>query len=342
VYHGVGDLRLEEVKEPVAHSGQVKLRVAYNGLCGTDLHEVFDSQRAVPSEPHPLTGARAPVVLGHEISGTVVDVGDGVSDVEPGALVAIEPLRTCGACRWCRSGERNLCEVLAFHGLSTGGGGLAEFTVVPRGMLHVVPDGVSPEAAAMTEPLAVAWYAVERSGVSSGQSAAVFGGGPIGIGIYLTLRLRGVEVTIIEPSNARRDVARSLGAEVLDPSDGPIDDQLRASTGGEGVHASFETSAVVESFEAALRSTLKHGTVMVLASPRQPLPPILGVALAKELDIATSCAYCGDFPRVLEAIVAGQYPTEGWVVTAPLTEISEVLSELRAGRLLKVLVDPWS
>jgi threonine dehydrogenase-like Zn-dependent dehydrogenase len=107
VYHGVGDLRLEDIEEPVTVPGHVKLRVAYNGLCGTDLHEIFDSQRAVPVEPHPLTGARAPLVLGHEIGGSVVEVGEGVDDLEPETVVAVEPLMTCGVCRWCRSGDRN-------------------------------------------------------------------------------------------------------------------------------------------------------------------------------------------------------------------------------------------
>ncbi|MGD9797029.1 MAG: alcohol dehydrogenase catalytic domain-containing protein, partial [Acidimicrobiia bacterium] len=137
VYHGVGDVRLEDVEEPEVGPGEVKLAVVLNGLCGTDLHEVFDSQRAVPSSPHPLTGVTAPVILGHEIGGTVVEVGAGVDDLEIGALVAVEPLHRCGACPSCDAGDVNLCDRLAFHGLSTRGGGLAERTVVRREMVHL-------------------------------------------------------------------------------------------------------------------------------------------------------------------------------------------------------------
>jgi (R,R)-butanediol dehydrogenase/meso-butanediol dehydrogenase/diacetyl reductase len=342
VYHGVGDLRLEDVEEPVTQPGHIKIRVSYNGLCGTDLHEVFDSQRAVPSEPHPLTGAQAPLVLGHEIGGVVVEVGPDMEDVEPGSLVAVEPLKTCGVCHWCGSGDRNLCDMLAFHGLSTGGGGLAELTVVPREMIHWVPQGISPLEAAMTEPLAVAWHAVDRSELRSGQTAAVLGAGPIGIGIYLTLRLRGIDVIIVEPSGARRAVARKLGAQTIDPGIGPVDEQVRGFVGERGVDACFETSATVGSLEAAMRATTKHGTVMLLASPRRPLPPILGLALAKELDVRTTYAYRGDFPRVLDAIATGAYRIDEWVVTAGLTEVNQVLTELREGRLLKVLIDPRS
>jgi (R,R)-butanediol dehydrogenase / meso-butanediol dehydrogenase / diacetyl reductase len=342
VYHGVGDLRLEDVEEPVVEPGHVKLRVAYNGLCGTDLHEVFDSQRAIPSEPHPLTGAMSPLVLGHEIGGTVFELGEGVTDLVLGSLVAVEPLRTCGVCKWCRSGDRNLCNLLAFHGLSTGGGGLAQFTVVPREMVHAVPEGISARNAAMAEPLAVAWHAVNRSGLNSGHLAVVLGGGPIGIGIFLTLRLRGIDAIVVEPSKDRRDVAHRLGAEVIDPAGGPLDEQLRESVGEGEVRSCFETSASVGSLEAAIRATAKHGTVMLLASPRQPLPPILGLALAKELEVRTTYGYHGDFPDVLDAIATGAYRTDEWVVSASLTQINEVLDELRAGRLLKVLIDPSS
>ena len=91
-----------------------------------------------------------------------------------------------------------------------------------------------------------------------------------------------------------------------------------------------------------MRATTKHGTVMLLASPRRPLPPILGLALAKELDVRTTYAYRGDFPRVLDAIATGAYRIDEWVVTAGLTEVNQVLTELREGRLLKVLIDPRS
>jgi len=340
VYHGVGDLRLEDVEEPVILPGQVKLRVAYNGLCGTDLHEIFDSQRAVPVEPHPLTGARAPLVLGHEIGGTVVEVGEGVTDLQLETLVAVEPLMTCGVCRWCRSGDRNLCEVLAFHGLSTGGGGLTQFTVVPREMIHVAPEGVTTQGAAMAEPLAVAWHAVDRAGSQSGQTAAVLGGGPIGIGIFLTLRIRGIEAWIVEPSPDRRAVASRLGATTIDPGVAPLHEQLRDVVGSAGVDACFETSGNVASVEVAIGASAKHGRIVLLASPRQPLPPILGQALAKELDVTTTYGYHGDFPPVLEAIATGGYPMDGWVVTAGLSEIEEVLSQLRGGTLTKALIDP--
>ena len=340
VYHGVGDVRIEDVEEPTPAAGQVKIQVAYNGLCGTDLHEVFDGQRAVPAEPHPLTAVRAPVILGHEIAGTVVELGRGVSDLEAGMLVAVEPLVACGSCRWCRAGRVNLCDRLAFHGLSTAGGGLAEYTVVSRPMLHAAPPGLGARHAAMAEPLAVAWHAVERSGALGGQTAAVLGGGPIGIGIYLVLRARDIEAVVVEPSRDRRRLIAALGATTMDPGEGPVAAALRDTTGGRGVDVCFETSATVAAIETALGATTKQGTVMLLASPRQPLPPVLGAALAGELVIRTSYAYHGEFPAVLEALAAGRLPIDGWVETAPLSELHQALTDMRAGHLAKVLIDP--
>jgi (R,R)-butanediol dehydrogenase / meso-butanediol dehydrogenase / diacetyl reductase len=342
VYHGVGDVRLEDLEEPEAGPGEVKLRVAYNGLCGTDLHEIFDAQRAIPSEPHPLTGASAPLVIGHEIGGTVVAVGAGVDDVPIGRLVAVEPLHRCHTCPSCLAGDGNLCDRLAFHGLSTNGGGLAEHTVVRREMIHLVPAGLTPEAAAMVEPLSVAWHAVERSGVHGGATSAVLGGGPIGIGIFLTLRQRGIDALVVEPSADRRAIVANLGATTIDPATGPVADQLRDHTGGRGVDVCFETSAVVASLENALGATAKHGVIMLLASFRQPVPPVLGQALAKEIDIRTTYAYRGEFPAVIDSVAAGDFPFDGWVTTMGMSRLDDALGELRAGRLLKVLIDPWS
>ena len=342
VYYGVNDVRLEDVDEPEVGPGQVKLRVAYNGLCGTDLHEVFDSQRAIPSAPHPLTGARAPLIFGHEIGGVVMEIGEGIDDVSIGTLVSVEPLRGCGICSSCRTGDLNLCEQLAFHGLSTGGGGLAEMTVVDRSMIHKVPDGISPQQAAMAEPLSVAWHAVERSGAESGQWAAVLGGGPIGIGICLTLGLRGVEVLVVEPSPTRRAVITALGGQAIDPQLAPLPDQISDRIGKQDVDICFETSGETASFANALAATSRHGAIVVVASPRQPLPPILGQALAKELEIRTTYAYHGESPTVLDAMAGGHYPLEGWVTTRPMTHLLSTLGDLRSGRLLKVLVDPSS
>ena len=337
VYHGVRDVRLEDVPEPEAGPGQVKLRVTYNGVCGTDLHEIFDSQRGIPSSPHPLTGAHSPLILGHEIAGTVVDAGEGVDGFADGELVTVEPMWRCGVCEWCLAGDFNLCERLAFHGMATDGGGLAEYTVLPAYTLHRVPAGMSPADAAMAESLAVADHAVVRSGARPGQRTIVLGGGPIGIGAMFGLRRRGVEVVaVVEPSAERRAVLEQLGATTLDPAAGSLLEQLD----GRHVDITFETAAAPASLRNALHVTKPQGLVMLVAAPRDPFPPVLNLALIKELEIRASFAYRGEFPEVIDAIAAGTYQLDTWVTTQPMTELHDAFDHLRAGERLKILIDP--
>ena len=168
VFHGRCDLRLEDVPEPEAGPGDVKLRVHYNGICGSDLHEYYAGPMTTRTEPHPLTGVKNPVIFGHELCGSVVALGDGVEDLEIGDRVAVEPVETCGHCLDCRSGHYNHCRLLAFHGYNRAGGGLAEYTVVRRSMAHRLPSALSPAQGALIEPMAIAWSTVRRCQVEAG------------------------------------------------------------------------------------------------------------------------------------------------------------------------------
>lgn len=127
--YGAKDLRIEEMSEPEPGPGEVKIRVAYAGICGTDVHEYFEIPRAT-HVPNPLTGATLPQTLGHEFAGTVVTCGEGVGRVAPGARVCVRPIRTCGVCPRCTSGLSHLCTALAAIGVTAPGGGLAQYVVV--------------------------------------------------------------------------------------------------------------------------------------------------------------------------------------------------------------------
>ena len=235
VFHGRCDLRLEDVPEPEAGPGDVKLRVHYNGICGSDLHEYYAGPMTTRTEPHPLTGVKNPVIFGHELCGSVVALGDGVEDLEIGDRVAVEPVETCGHCLDCRSGHYNHCRLLAFHGYNRAGGGLAEYTVVRRSMAHRLPSALSPAQGALIEPMAIAWSTVRRCRVEAGQTVALHGAGPIGIGVFLVLRARGVRVIVSDPSPLRREVMRALGAPVvLDPGEADVVTAIRDLTGGHG------------------------------------------------------------------------------------------------------------
>lgn len=137
-----------------------------------------------------MTGSLPPQILGHEFSGTVVELGDGVADVEVGDRVAVWPVYYCGECAACTRGRFNISQRIGFHGLTSHGGGMAEFTTVAADNLHKLPDNVHLHMGALVEPMAVAWHAVSQSAVEPGQSALVAGAGPIGIGTWVALRAK--------------------------------------------------------------------------------------------------------------------------------------------------------
>jgi (R,R)-butanediol dehydrogenase / meso-butanediol dehydrogenase / diacetyl reductase len=341
VYHGRQDLRLEEVPEPSAGAGEVKLKVLYNGICGSDLHEYYDGPITTRVTPHPLTAVKNPVILGHELCGEVVDVGAGVEDLDLGDRVAVEPVETCGHCLYCTSGQYNHCGLLAFHGYNRNGGGLAQFTVVRRSMAHKLPRNLSAMQGALIEPMAVAWRTADRCGVEAGQTAVIHGGGPIGIGVYFTLRRRGVRVIMSDPSPARRTVLKSLGvAVVLDPRDGKVVSAIKDLTGGRGADASVDAAGVSASFQAALLGTAVDGNVVVVAIHTRPLEIGPMDILMSEARITGVALSCNAFPSVIQEMTAGAYPAEGWVETIPFEGlIRDGFERLHRQEGTKILVD---
>ncbi|MDO5632589.1 MAG: alcohol dehydrogenase catalytic domain-containing protein [Paracoccus sp. (in: a-proteobacteria)] len=185
-------MHVEEVDEPAPGPGEVKIKVAWTGICGSNLHEYLAGPIFVPvDQPHPLSGGQAPITMGHEYCGTVSELGAGVEGLAIGDPVVIEPIFACGDCPACRDGKYNLCDRLGFVGLSGGHSGFAAYWVVPARMVHKMPDGLSLEQGALIEPAAVALHAVRLSKIRAGEKAAVFGAGPIGLLTLEALRISG-------------------------------------------------------------------------------------------------------------------------------------------------------
>ena len=341
VFYGREDLRLESVPEPQPGPGDVKLRVRYNGICGSDLLEYYDGPVTTRTTPHPLTGVTNPVILGHELCGEVVALGAGVADLMPGDLVAVEPLETCGHCIYCGSGQYNHCPLVAFHGYNRAGGGLAEYTVVKRGMAHRLLPGMTALQGALIEPLGIAWHTVVRCAVEAGQTVAIHGAGPIGVGVFLTLRRRGVEAIIVEPSAARRAVLASLGARSLvDPTSCDAVSAIRDLTGGRGAHASVDAAGVPGAFHAMLHGTRVDGTAVVVAIHHHPLviPPF--DLLMPEVRLTGVAMSVNAFPSVIAEMARGSYPLDGWVETIPFAGVVDSgIERMRRHEGMKILVD---
>jgi (R,R)-butanediol dehydrogenase / meso-butanediol dehydrogenase / diacetyl reductase len=341
VYYGRRDLRLTTIPEPEPGPAEVKVRVLYNGICGSDLLEYYDGPVTTRTDtPHPLTGVTNPVVMGHELCGEVVALGEGSEGLAIGDLVAVEPVETCGKCLHCGAGQYNHCPHLAIYGYNRGGG-LAEYTVVKRRMAHRLPPDVSALQGALIEPLAIAWHTVNRCAVSAGEVVAIHGAGPIGAGAFLTLRRRGVEAIVVDPSAARRAALARLGARhVLDPHQCDVVSAIRDLTGGHGAHASIDAAGGPRAFAAMLHGTRVDGTAVVVAIHHEPVvvPPF--DLLMPEVKLTGVALSVNAFPAVIEEMARGSYPLQGWVETIPFDGVIEQgIERLRRQEGMKIVVN---
>lgn len=241
--------------EPPVGPGDLKLKVDYTGICGSDLH-IFTVDPPM---------MKLPAVLGHEFCAQVVEIGAGARGFEVGdrAVGLIYP--SCGRCEYCIQGDFTLCDLRAVA-TTERNGSFAEFISVPARQLFLVPPGTPTDEAAMIEPASVAVHAVRRSRLSVGERAVVFGGGPLGLLIMKLAQLGGADrVALVEPAPGRRELARQYGADlVLDPADeihGPIMD----ATDDRGADVVFEVSGSPQAFAQASRLVRKQGRLVIVA-----------------------------------------------------------------------------
>jgi len=343
-WHNKKDIRVEQVDEPIIESGKVKIKIAWTGICGSDLHEYMAGPILIPKdEPHPLTNEKAPLIMGHEFSGEVVEIGHDVTNVAIGDRVTVEPIWRCGECAACRSGRYNLCDDLGFHGLAGGGGGFAEYTTVPEIMVHKIPDEMSYELAALVEPAAVALHAVRQSHLKAGDSAAIFGAGPIGLLTIQACFLAGAEkVYVIELSEERKKLAAKLGATVIDPNKVNTVEEIVNLTNG-GVDVSFEVTGVPVVLQQAIDSTKLAGeTVIVSIWESDPAIDANNIVL-KEKNVIGTIAYRDIFPAVINLIAEGKFDA-GQIITKKI-DLDDIVDEgfealIKEKSQIKILVRP--
>lgn len=342
VYYGPNKLDVTDVPEPQPTPGTVKVKVGYNGICGTDLHEYYAGPIFVPTEPHPLTGQQLPLTMGHEFAGTITAIGAGVTGYAEGDRVAVEPIYRCGHCEPCRVGNYNICAQIGFHGLMSDGG-MAEYTVVPTNMLHRLPDNVSLELGALVEPMSVAYHAATLGEPRPGRTAMVFGAGPIGIGLWFALRGKGVDdVLVVEPSPTRRAAIEGLGARTLDPGSLDVPAFIADHTGGRGADAVYDAAGVAPAVQTALACVGARRAMVSVAIYEKPLTtPLLNLVMNESRIQGSLCYTAADFDAVIDLMARGVYDMTGWVTSIPIDDVvDEGFEALHAGTKMKVLVDP--
>jgi 2-desacetyl-2-hydroxyethyl bacteriochlorophyllide A dehydrogenase len=328
VVHGPRDIRVESAREPEPRAGEVVVRVGMAGLCGTD-YSIWTGDRPV----------RYPLVPGHEFVGEVSAVGAGVRRVRAGDRVAIEPNYSCGVCPLCREGNRNLCLTRTAVGIDVDGG-FAERVRVPERCAWPAPQGVADDDLLITEPLAVVVRAVARGAVERGQSAAVVGGGTLGLLALQVLRGRGARVLVVSRTARRFALARELGAEATHAvGDGALEDAARTFSGREGLDVVVETAGTVDAVAHALAMVRPGGRVVLTGLPHEPTPVAFFSVVRREVTIAGSMIYQDEFPEAMRLVAAGTVRTRPLVTHRfGLDAIGEAFAAHRQPDSIKVAV----
>lgn len=315
-FHGRNDIRIDDVPEPEVRPGTVKIQVAWCGICGTDLHEYLEGPIFVPApgHPHPLSGEEAPVTMGHEFSGTIVDVGEGVEALAVGDNVVVEPYFVCDECPPCKAGNYHLCTKMGFIGLSGGGGGLGGMVVVDTRWVHKVGN-IPLDQAALIEPLSVAHHAVARSGAKPGDVALVGGSGPIGLLTAAVLKSQGVTTVISELSAARKDKAISSGVAdyVIDPGQEDLQARLLELTDGVGADVAFECAGVNAVLDTLLTAVKPAGVVVNVSIWGRPATVDMQKIVLKEIDLRGTIAYVRDHAEAIKLVQEGKVNLEPFI-----------------------------
>lgn len=313
-FHGRNDIRVEDISEQELGPNQVRVEVDTAGICGSDLHEYVAGPIFIPDEtPHPVTDERAPVTMGHEFSGTITAVGDGVTDRSPGETVAVNPIVSCGECRQCQRGNYRLCESVGFLGLSGDGGGFAENIVVDAEKAIPLGEDVPVEHGSLVEPLSVGLHAVRQADIDPGDTVAVFGAGPIGMAVIQSARVAGAETIFVsEPQATRRRKATESGADSLfNPIEDDVIEQIHAETDG-GVDVAFEAAGVEASFNDAVASTKPTSEIVIVSIWEEPASVSLNPIVLGERTVTGTLGYTGgprsheEFGKVIDLLAAGQ------------------------------------
>jgi (R,R)-butanediol dehydrogenase / meso-butanediol dehydrogenase / diacetyl reductase len=303
VWHGRQDVRIEKVNEPPAPpAGQVQVKVAWCGICGTDLHEYIGGPLYIPLEqPHPMTGVQAPVIIGHEMSGEVVAVGDGVENFAAGDRVAACPIIGCGKCRWCRTGSMAQCDQVAFLGTSWTGGALAERLNLNAYQCYRLTDAITDEIGALVEPFSSAVRAVARGGPGPEDNVAIVGAGPIGLMCLMAARLRNVKrIVAVEVAERRITAARLCGADyVINPMQEDPEKTALEITEGDGFDLVMECAGQPSSVQLAGKLTRTRGRLVIMGVFEKPAAIDLTDVVFREKTISGSMSGYGFYDETI-------------------------------------------
>ncbi|RYH09749.1 zinc-binding dehydrogenase [Tropicimonas sp. IMCC6043] len=319
-YRGDKSFEVKQIESEAPGAGQVQIEVAYCGICGTDLHAYLGHMDARVGFDR---------ILGHEMSGTVKAVGEGVEGWAPGDRIVVRPLDHCGDCPACNRGHSHICHNLKFIGLDSQGA-MQQLWNVPAHTLHRLPENVTLRDAALIEPLAVACHDVRMAGVTEGEDVLVIGGGPIGMLVAMVAKAAGGKVTISEINENRLALAAKLGFDTINPKTVDAVAEILKKTGDKGADVIFEVSGAQAGVDlmTAVGAT-RARIVMVAIHATKPTVDMFRF-FWRELQLIGVRVYePEDYDKAIASIAAGEIDADAMITDIrPLEKIGEAFAEL--------------
>ncbi len=319
-YRGNKSFSVEQILTKTPGPDEVAIRIAYCGICGTDMHVYHGNMDSRVGRNR---------VLGHEMSGVVEAVGDNVKMVRAGQKAVVRPLDPCGDCPACKAGHQHICHKLKFLGLDTDGA-MQEIWVVPAHTVHILPNSIRMDHAALIEPLAVACHALRLSGLQPKETALVIGGGPIGILVGLVAREAGGSVIVSEVNVNRIAIAENLGFTVANPTETNLAEAINASTGGKGADVVFEVSGTQAGVDAMTASGATRARIVMVAIHATKPNIDLFQFFWRELQLIGARVYePADFEKAIALITSGAINADTIITgVSPLADVQAAFEAL--------------
>ena len=310
VMHEYKHLTYQDVPTPVPGKGEVLVRVQACSVCGSDVHG-FDGSSG---------RRRPPLIMGHEASGIIAQLGEGVTEYKVGDRVTFDSTIYCGKCDMCKAGKVNLCNDRMVLGVSceeyNRDGCFAEYVVVPDYILYRMPDSVTFTQAAMIEPLSVAYHAATRTPVTPNDSVLVVGIGTIGLLTMQVVRSFGAkQIIAVDIDDKRLELARQNGATHTVNSLAPdaLEQILALTEDGQGVDIAMDATGIETTVNLCIKSVHLDGRVVLIGNLAQSMNFPLQHVVTRQISLFGSCASAGEYPQCLELIASGQVEVDSMI-----------------------------
>lgn len=320
-YEGDRKFTVTEGAKIPPKADEICMKVAYTGICGTDLHIYHGVMDARVGES---------AIIGHECSGVVEEVGSNVRDFKPGDQVVVRPLDSCGECPACKAGLSHICYNLNFIGVDSPGC-MQSYWTLRSDIFHKIPDDMDLKYGALIEPLSVACHDVSRSGVGKGDKVVVIGGGPIGVLVAIAAINAGSDVVISEINDFRRKFAEDMGIKTVNPMEQDLVDYVNEWTDGWGADASFEVSGSQPGFKVMTEVLKVRGKAILVAIYGGRMPELDTTPLfLREVEVYGARVYEGaDYERAIKLAASGDFPLDKMISkVAPLDQIQNVFDSM--------------